>query len=90
MKVYKEDLIKRQHKITKKVDFNVGNLVMVKLHTPVASSNTLSPKFTGPYKIVEKAGGNIYKIQNLNTLEATIRHADDLKKVNMEVDLTAS
>ncbi len=30
------------------------------------------------------------KFQNLKTLEVTIRHADNLKKVNMEVDLTAS
>lgn len=40
--------MKRQHKIAKKVDFNVGNLVMVRLRTRVASSNKLSPKFTGP------------------------------------------
>ncbi len=60
---------------------------MVWLHTLVASSNKLSPKFTGPYKIVEKPGGKKYKIQNLKTLEVTIRHADDLKKFNMEVDV---
>ncbi len=87
MKIYKEDLIKRRHKIAKKVDFNVDNLVMVRLHTPVASSNKLSPNFTSPYKIVEKAGGNKYKIQNTRSYQ---RHADDLKKVNMEEDLTAS
>ncbi len=52
MKIYKEDLIKRQHKIAKKVEFNVGNSVMVKLHTPLASNKKLSPNFTGPYKIV--------------------------------------
>ena len=54
----------------------------------MASINKLSPKFTGPYRIADKAGGNKYKIQNLKTIEVTIRHADDLKKVNMEVDLT--
>ncbi len=90
MKVYKENVIKRQHKIAKTVDFIVGNLFTVRLHTPVVSNNKLSPKFIGPYKIVEKAGGNKYKIQNLKTLEVTIKHAGDLKKVNMEVDLTAS
>ncbi len=90
MKTYKEVLVKQQHKVSKKVDFNVGNLAMVKLHVPMASSNKLSPKFTGPHRIVDKVGGNKYKIQNVKTLEVTIRHADDLKKVNMEVNLTAS
>ncbi len=65
IKVYKGDLMKRQYKISKKVDFSVGRLDMVGLHTPVASSNKLSPKFTGPYKIDEKAGGNKHKIRIL-------------------------
>ncbi len=63
---------------------------MAKLHVPVASSNKLSPRFTGPHRIVDKAGGNKYKIQNVKTQEVTIRHADNLKKVNMKADLTAS
>ncbi len=46
MKVYKEDLTKRQRKIARKVEFNVGDLVMARLHIPVVSSNKLSPKFT--------------------------------------------
>ncbi len=63
---------------------------MAKLHVPVASSNKLSPRFTGPHRIVDKASGNKYKIQNVKKLEVTIRHAGDLKKVNMVVNLTAS
>ena len=88
MKTYREELQTQQHNVAKKVTFNIGNLVMAKLHVPVASSNKLSPKFTGPHRIIDTAGGNKYRIQNLGTLEVTIRHADDLKKVNMEVDLT--
>ncbi len=90
METYKEELKIKQHKLGKEVTLSIGQLVMAKLHVPVASSNKLSPKFTGPYNIVDKAGGNKFKIQNLKTLEVSIRHADDVKKVNMEVDLTAS
>ncbi len=59
---------------------------MAKHHVPVASSNKPSPRFTGPYRVVENAGGNEYKIHDLKSLEVTIRHADDLKKVNMKID----
>ncbi len=88
MRIYTEELHEQQHKKAKKVDFNVGNLVKAKLHVPMGSSNKLSLKFTGPCKIVDKAGGNKYKIQNLITLEVTIRHEDDPKKVSMVVLLT--
>ncbi len=36
---------------------------MTKLHVPVANSNKLSPRFTGPYRVVDNAGGNKYRIQ---------------------------
>ncbi len=90
MQTYNGDLRKQQHKIYKKVDYHVGNLVTAKLHVPVASTNKFSTKFIGPYRIVDKTGGNKYKIQNLKTLDFTNRHADDPKKVSMEADLTAS
>ncbi len=85
MKTYREEQ-KTQHKIAREIKIDVGHLVMAKLHVPVASSNKLSPRFTGPYRVVENAGGNKYKIQDLKSLEVTIRHADDLKKVNMKID----
>ncbi len=60
---------------------------MAKIHVPVAGSNK-PPKFTGPYKIIDKASGNKFQIQDLQTYEVSIRHADDLKKTNMRLDLT--
>ncbi len=61
---------------------------MAKIHVPLAGSSKLSPKFTGPYKIIDKATGNRYKIQDLETYEVSIRHADDLKKTCMKLNLT--
>ncbi len=90
MKTFKEELQIHQHKIVKEVTFNQGNLVMAKLHVPVVSRNELSPKFTGSCRIIDKTSANKYRIQNWKTLEVTIRHADDLKKVTMEVDMTTS
>ncbi len=58
-------------------------VVMAKLHVPIANSNKLSPRFTGPYKITEVANGNKYKIQRIETGETSIRHVDDLKKADM-------
>lgn len=45
---------------------------------------------TGWHQILDKAGGNKYKIQNLNIQEVTIKHADDLNKVRIEVERTTS
>ncbi len=86
MKTYREELKTQQHKIAREIKIDVGHLVMAKLHVPVAISKKLSPRFTGPYRVVENGGGNKYKIQDLKSLEVTIRHADDLKKVNMKID----
>ncbi len=86
MKTYREELKTQQHEIAREIKIDAGHLVMAKLHVPVASSNKLSPRFTGPYRVVDNEGGNKYKIQDLKSLEVTIRHADDLKKVNMKLD----
>ncbi len=61
---------------------------MAKIHVPLEGSSKLSPKFTGPYKIINKATGNKYKIQDTETHEVSIRHADDLKKTSMKLNLT--
>jgi len=83
MKEYSLELQKQQHKIAHKVRFQSGDLVMAKLHVPVANSNKLSPRFTGPYKIIANTTGNKFKIQHIETGEVTIRHADDLKITRM-------
>ncbi len=61
---------------------------MAKIHIPLAGSSKLSPKSTGPYKIIDKATGNKYKIQPLETCEVSMRYADDLKKTSMKLNLT--
>ncbi len=60
---------------------------MAKIHVPLAGGSKLSPKFTGPYKIIDIATGNKYKIQDLETREVSIRHEDDLKKTSMKLNL---
>ncbi len=69
--------------MARKVNIFPGDIVMAKLHVPIANSNKLSPRFTGPYKIFEVANRNEYKIQHVETGETSIRHVDDLKKANM-------
>ncbi len=60
---------------------------MVKLHTPLGNSNKLSPKFTGPFKIIAPDSGNKFKVQHLETSDISLRHADELKQTNMnEID----
>ena len=85
MKVYREELQKQQHKQSREVKIKIGDVVMAKLHVPVADSNKLSPRFTGPYKVIETAGGNKLRIQNIETGEVYIRHVDDLKQSNMQI-----
>ncbi len=66
--------------MARKVNIFPGDIVMAKLHVPIANSNKLSPRFTGPYKIIAVANGNKYKIQHLETGETSIRHVEDLKE----------
>ncbi len=84
MKTCSESLKTKQHKKAKTLNVDIGGLVMAKIHVPLAGSSKLSPKFMGPYKIIDKATGNEYKIQDLEAYEVSIRHADDLKKNNYE------
>ena len=71
------DMIKRQHSRASPVTFAVGDTVMKR--SPERSSK-LSPKFTGPFQIIEKLHGNKFKVLHpqLNTSE--IIHSDRLKK----------
>ncbi len=73
----------QQHKVTRKINIFPGDIVMAKLHVPIANSNKLSPKFTGPYKIIEVATENEFYIQNLETGEISIRYVNYLKKAYM-------
>ncbi len=60
---------------------------MIKLHTPLGNSSKLSPKFTGPYKIIAPDSGNKFKVQHLDTGDISVRHADELKRTNInEID----
>ncbi len=88
MKTYSESLKTQKHKKAKTFNVDIGDLVMTKIHVPLAGSSKLSPKFTGPYKIIDKDTGNKYKFQDLETYEVSIRHADDLKITSMKLNLT--
>ncbi len=38
---------------------------MVKIHVPIGTSNKLSPKFRGPFKVIGTAEGNKSKVQHV-------------------------
>ncbi len=65
MSDYASHMCDQQHKIAREVKVSPGDIVMAKLHVPIANSNKLSPRFMGPYKITEVASGNRFKIQHL-------------------------
>ncbi len=83
MKQYSQDVTKQQHKRARNIKIQPGDIVMLKLHTPLGNSNKLSPKFKGPYKVEEPDSGNKFKIQHLETSDISVRHADELKQTNM-------
>ncbi len=58
---------------------------MTKIHVPVGISNKLSPKFTGPFKVIERAWGNKFKV-HVHTGEVQVRHLDELKHINMALE----
>ncbi len=53
MKTYSEEVKQQQHKHAKLITLKVGNLVMARIHVPLGNSNKLSPKYTGPYRIMK-------------------------------------
>ena len=83
MKQHSKDLQHQQRKTAREENLVTGDIVMAKLHVPNCKQQQTFPKFTGPYKVLENAGGNKYKIQLLKSGEVTNRHADDLKKTNI-------
>ena len=83
MKRNSADLQHQQRKSVLEVNLVTEDIVMAKLHVPNCKQQQTFPKFTGPYKVLENAGGNKYKIQLLKSGEVTNRHADDLKKTNI-------
>ncbi len=66
MKTYSQGLKQEQHKAARPVKIYIGNLVMAKINVPVGTSNKLSPKFTGPFKVNETVGGNKFKVQHVH------------------------
>ena len=82
MKEYSEELRKQQHKVAKPLKVDIGDLVIAKIHVPVADSNKLHQSYR-PYKIIGRGSGTRLKIQDLETYEVSIRHAEELKKTIM-------
>ncbi len=69
----------QQNKNAEQIKLKEEDIVMAKLHVPVANSNKLSPKYTGPYKVLSAASGNKYQLEHLNDGDLVIRHFNDLK-----------
>ncbi len=83
MSDYGSLICNQQHKVAWEIIVFPGDIVIAKLHVPIANSNRFSPKFTGQYRVIEVASGNKFYIQNLETGEINIRHVDDFKMENM-------
>ncbi len=83
MKTYSQELTKQHHKRAKEIKIQIGDIVMVKLHTPISNSNKLSPKFKGPYKALAQDSGNKFKVQDSVSGDISIRHVDKLKLTHM-------
>ena len=79
MSKYSEQMREQQHKTAQQIKLKEGDIVMAKLHVPVANSNKLSPKYTGPYKVLSAASGNKFQLKHLHDGEVVIRHFNDLK-----------
>lgn len=91
MKKYSEQMQEQQHKKAQQITLKEGDIVMAKLHVPVANSNKLSPKYTGPYKVLSAASGNKFQLKHLHDGEVVIRHFNDLKMasgLNSNTNLT--
>ena len=84
MKQYSEDIRMQQHKRARTINIKPGDLVMIKLHTPIGNSNKLSPQFKGPYKVLQPDSGNKFKVRHLETGEISVRHVDELKLTHMK------
>ncbi len=74
---------KQQHTSAREVNLKNGDIIMAKLCVPLAESNKLSPKFSGPHKIIARDIGNKFKIQHLRNGEVTIQHFNDLEKAKL-------
>ncbi len=79
MKKYSDQIREQQHKNAQQIKLKEGDIVMAKLHIPIANSNKLSPKYTGPYKVLSAASGNKFQLKHLKNGDVVIRHFNDLK-----------
>ncbi len=87
MKQYSQDLTKQHHKRARDLKIQEGDIIMAKLHTPLGTSNKLSPKFTGQYEVAAPDSGNKFKIRCLETGDISVRHADEHKQTKMNENL---
>ena len=86
MKKCSQEIKQQQHKTTKPININIEHFVMAKNPFPVRNNTKLSPRFTGPYKIIETTGGNKFQIQRVHTDEVHVRQLDDLKRTIMALE----
>ena len=73
MATYTQSVKKQHNKSARKVNSKEEDTVMAKLHVPLAESNKLLSKFSGPHKIIAPDTGNKFKIQHLQNGEVTNR-----------------
>ena len=83
MQDYTTEMSNKQHKIAKAVKIKPGDIVMLQRHVPVGESRKLSPKFKGPYKVIEPSTGNKFKVKHLESGQYSIEHNDHLKKTKI-------
>ncbi len=63
----------------------IGDIIYLKIQEP---KYKLSPRFEGPYRVLDYDKGNKVKIRHLTTLETKLAHLDHLKRTNRPTSST--
>ena len=81
------EMIQRQHMSATPVTLQVNDVVY---KSTSERQSKLHPKFTGPYRVVEKLHGNKFKILCPETNTSEVVHVDRLKKSNVPVSIPST
>ena len=76
----KDTMVKHYNKTSREPVFIVGDSVF--LHDPVKKpdlSKKIAPKYTGPYKVIEKKDPVLYRLEGLPQGMSTLIHANRLR-----------
>lgn len=76
-------MVEKSNAKSRGVAFSMGDRVFVKVNVRNDLNYKLSPKFHGPFEIVEIKRGNRFVVKDVNTGVTKLTHISKLKKVGM-------